>query len=336
MPDAETNTAKGRVFRIDAVRAFAMLAIVWSHSMSAAYPAYTETALSMYIGSASLFFMASGALIFPVRPSARLFLRRRLGSYVLQWLLFTIVYVALMRLTGIPALDDYRFNNLLKFAPLLAPWLGGWFLYALTGLYLFAPVLSPWLTQASRRGMLCFIALWLVAGFLPVIGAVAEIEPANSLVDPFAGYVGYMVAGYYLGRWPLKKRTARQRSLYFLIWGVIAFGLGVAVYANASKWGYTRVMYHDLTFATMSANMLIFGLFTMIGTAPAWLCKPVSWISRHSLTIYLWHLLMIQYVLVPMNVAPALIFPLTLVIVLPLSALTDKAFAPLTRRLRGV
>ena len=336
MSDVKTNTAAGRVFWIDAARAFAMLAIVWSHSMSAAYPADTATAWGMYIGSASLFFMASGALVFPVRPSAGVFLRRRLGSYLPQWLLFTVAYVVLMRLTGIPALDDYRFNNLLKFAPLLSPWEGGWFLYSLTGLYLFAPVLSPWLTRASRRGILSFIALWMVAGFLPVIGAVAEIVPAESLVAPFAGFAGYMVAGYYLSRRPLKERNARQRSLYFLIWGVIAFGLGVAVYANASKWGYTRVMYYDLTFATMSANMLIFGLFTMIGTAPAWLCKPVSWISRHSLTIYLWHLLMIQYVLVPMNVAPALIFPLTLVIVLPLSALTDKAFAPLTRRLRGV
>lgn len=336
MPDAKTNTAAGRVLWIDAVRAFAMLAIVWSHSMSAAYPADSATAWAMYIGSASLFFMASGALIFPIRPSAGVFLRRRLGSYLPQWLLFTVAYVVLMRLTGIPALDDYRFNNLLKFAPLLSPWEGGWFLYSLTGLYLFAPVLSPWLTRASRRGVLFFIALWMVAGFLPVIGAVAEIVPAESLVAPFAGFAGYMVAGYYLSRRPLKERTARQRLLFFLGWGAVAFGLGLAVFANAVGWGYESVLYHDLTFVTMADNVLIFGLFTMVGTAPAWLRTAVSWISRHSLTVYLWHLLIIHYVLVPMEVAPSLIFPLTLVIVLPLSAITDKAFAPLTRRLRGV
>lgn len=335
MGNNDTHNATGRVFWIDAVRAFAMLAIVWSHAAGAVSDCNVTPALGMYLGSASLFFMASGALIFPVRPSAGTFLRRRLASYLPQWVVFTVAYVALMSITGIPAIDDYRFTNLLKFAPLLSPWEGGWFLYSLTGLYLFAPVLSPWLATASRRGLQCFVALWLVAGFLPVIGGVADIVPGESLVAPFAGFAGYMVAGYYLSRWPLSQRTARQRALFIILWGAVAFVLGAAVYANAAQWGYERVLYHDLTFATMAANMLIFGLFTLIDTAPAWLRTAVTWFSRHSLTIYLWHLLIIRYVLVPSEVSPALIFPLTLVAVLPLSALTDKAFAPLNRRLRG-
>lgn len=316
------------------------MAIVWAHSVCTATVGNQVPMYEIYVGSASLFFMASGALIFPVRPTAGAFLRRRLSSYLPQWLLFTVAYVVLAYVTATPDLDSYRFANLLRYMPLLSPWEGGWFLYALTGLYLFAPVLSPWLTTASRRGLQCFVALWLVAGLVPVIDAVADVEPRESLVAPFAGFVGYMVAGYYLSRYPLRARTASQRLLFFAIWGVVALGLGTAVYASAAKWGYASVLRHDLGFTMMAANMLIFGLFTMCpahtATVSQWLPATATWISRHSLTIYLWHLLIIRYVLVPAGVETALIFPLTLLTALPLSALTDRAFAPLLRLLRHI
>ena len=94
-----------RIFWIDAVRAFAILGIVYSHCAAFAGAPAPEW-LGMFVGSASLFFMASGALVFPVRPTAGVFLRRRLASYVPQWIVFTVAYMVLMYFNDRP--DPYR------------------------------------------------------------------------------------------------------------------------------------------------------------------------------------------------------------------------------------
>lgn len=84
----------------------------------------------------------------------------------------------------------------------------------------------------------------------------------------------------------------------------------------------------------MAANMIIFAAFTFLPTRCNGLfARSLTWISRHSLTIYLWHLIIIKYVLRPLEVPDLLVFIITLAVCLPLSAVTDLAFAPLRRRL---
>ena len=318
-----------RIFWIDAVRAFAILGIVYSHCAAFAGAPAPEW-LGMFMGSASLFFMASGALVFPVRPSAGVFLRRRLASYVPQWIVFTVAYMVLMYFNDRP--DPYRWSNLLRYGAMFGPWQGSWFLYALTGLYLFAPVLSPWLTTATRRSAGAFVALWVLSGFIPMIDAVAEVNPAEALLAPFFGFAGYMVAGYWLRRWPLSGVPVRRRVAFFALCALAVVG-GLYFNIGASRWGYGQVFRYDLSFNLMAVNLAVFGAFSFLPSVSARpVCTAVSWLSGHSLTIYLWHLLLVRYIVAPVCLPGWAIFPIVLVLTLPLSAVTDRLFASLRKR----
>ena len=90
-----------RIFYIDFIRAVAILAIVATHALVLNIPGKAYYYTSMFVGSASLFFMTSGALIFPVGKTGP-FLRRRLLSFMPAFLIWSVAYWALLTFAGGP------------------------------------------------------------------------------------------------------------------------------------------------------------------------------------------------------------------------------------------
>lgn len=333
---------KERRFSIDALRTFALCTIIFSHAMATVWPTQRIVYMEMVIASASLFFMTSGAFIFPVRPSAGAFLRRRFASYLPQFVVWSIAYLFIIRhVEG----DGYSIGQHLRWILFTPTWSSGWFMYAITGLYLIAPVLSPWLTRASRRTVEVFLGIWLLSGFIPFVSGAApnlRVEPIEGIFGPFYGFVGYMVAGYYLTRWLPAKRTARGRLTLFGVLVAILV-LGAFFLRTAARWGFDDYMHYDLSFNVMAVNMLIFALFTYIPQVPADSGRrsvlgavvrvtsgAVTWVSRHSLSIYLWHSAVILLVVVPAGLPAWLIFPTALAVSIAGAALTDPLFKFIT------
>lgn len=284
----------GRVFWIDLARAFAMVAIVFCHCDLGEFGEDQACLIGSFIGSAVLFFMCSGALIFPLRMPARTFYRRRFVSYVPQWIIWSLVYLWLAEHLG-GLSHDYAVRELkwIFFAPTFG---AGWFLYALTGLYLIAPVISPWIAGASRRQLEWFLLAWAVSGLTPLAQVHIPLDLTNTPVAPFFGFMGYMVAGHYLARFPVAARPRRQQ---LLLWGVlVAVGIlyTLRMFVTARRWGFTDILSNDLSINVMAINMLWFALCSLVTGAPRWLKAPITLVSTCSLGIYLWHLVLYKYV----------------------------------------
>lgn len=185
-----------------------------------------------------LFLMIAGALLFPVTMPAGEFLRRRFSRILLPFVAWSVLYAV------VPAF----FGHGLTLEPKPYGWADAgasllrlpvnfqegiwhfWYMYVLAGLYLFAPVLSPWIKGASKRSLQGFLALWGVTLclpylklFHPMIQGEAEWN-THDMLSPFAGYLGYMVLGYYLARHP----PAWSRAKRLLVAGAM-FAAGFAV-----------------------------------------------------------------------------------------------------------
>lgn len=286
-----------RRFDIDLIRALAMLGIVFTHVMTPYVDRSTEVIVKMFMGSAALFFMTSGALILPVKMPARQFMWRRLRTFLPQFIIWSGIYAWL----GWRYVPDYDLARHLTWVLFYPTWGAGWFIYALIGLYLFAPVISPWIARASRRSIELFLGVWLLTGFLPLAIANTDLAPQESIFGCFYNFMGFMVAGYYLTRWPVGQRPFKQQLVFWAGTFVIAVPFGLRMLQTASRWGYDWIMTYDLGINTMAMVMLWFALFGLARRAPRWLSAPVKLVSTCSLGIYLSHIALLDYVFLPQH-----------------------------------
>lgn len=300
-----------RIFYLDVIRVLAIITIVITHALLNCVPEKSLAFSNLYIGSASLFFMTSGALIFPiVRPGV--FLRRRLMSFVPQFIIWSLIYVLLAYLTSGNAKAATHSLAWMLFSPTFSV---GWFCYALIGLYLFAPVISPWLTNAGKRAVELFLLAWLAAGLLPVAGLYTYIETnCETMLAPFYGFMGYMVAGYYLKRWPLFSRPRRERIAIWSVLVIVGVIFSGRFFFTLYKYDLHFTLTYDLSVNTMLVCIIWFSLCQYIRRAPALITRLVTVVSVCSLEIYLCHMAWIKYVLEPMQLQPWLMALLAVIL----------------------
>ncbi len=290
---------KKRIFYLDVIRAFSIIGVLFSHTASFFYKDNTLLWANLFIGSASLFFMTSGALIFPIKGGGVNFVKGRLKKILPQFLVWTVVYAVLAVFVKHDAL--YVLKDHVMWLLFYPSWNAAWFVYALIGLYLFAPVISPWLERASRRSVEYFLGLWLLSGLLKFASLHFHLEPQETIVAPFFNYVGYMVAGYYLTRWPLQERTKKGQTAFWAITFFLGVIFGVRATITGLKWDYAEVFNNDMSINLMAFNMLVFGLLSYVKTAPKVVVRTVTLVSVCSFGIYMSHLALAEYVFVPLN-----------------------------------
>lgn len=230
------DSIDGRYVRLDVVRAFAIIMVVALHSVHEYMDESVYQAVHPYICTPVLFFMTSGALIFPVR-SGRAFVRRRMWALLPAFAFWTVVYL-LMDYYLTPH-QDVSIGHRLLYCLYTPTWGTGWFVLAMVGLYLFAPFLSPWLATARRRSIEYFLLLWLAAGTLPWVSAqTAILDDGGGVFTGFYGCMGYMVAGYYLTRWPVFTRSCRWQLCFWTLVFAAAVPLTLKMGIVATRWGY--------------------------------------------------------------------------------------------------
>lgn len=330
---------KHRIFYIDLLRVIAIIGIIYSHVAVQFLDRHTVLLQNMFVGSAALFFMTSGALIFPIRRPGP-FLTRRLCSYVPEWIIFSVLYATLLY-NADP--NTYMLTKHLTWMAVVPTFPEAWFLYTLTGLYLVAPMVSVWLEHTSRRQIEWFLAAWLASGFVPMIGVHAPIDISQSYFAPFFGYLGYMVAGHYLHRWPLRQRSKRFRIAFLAATALLGIAYALRAFVTAWRWDFATIMSSDLSVNVMAICLLYFAaaqlltgysthnehVATTVGK-PSAIHTVITLVSTATLGIYLCQPGMLQFVVQPLGWT---LWP-TVGAVLVLSAAAGIVLHQLRRRIR--
>lgn len=325
-----------RDHHIDLIRVIAMTAVIFSHAWRPMTDAATFGSIDMFNTGPVLFFLCSGALIFPVAAPGK-FIKRRLMRLLPSFVVWSVIYLLLdyyvsdMREVSIAHRLCYIF-----FTP---TWGEGWFVLTIIGLYFMAVFASPWLERASCRSVTWFVALWACAGLTPWISAQTPLITASTPVWPFYSYFGYMVLGYWFTRWPICKRPVRQQVIFWSVVLVAGLIIPLRLYPTAVRWGYGQVFTDSISVNVMACAAAGFALLTTVRTPTGALMRAITSISRCSYGIYLFHSLLTRYILtrvcpdVPMLIAVPAILIISWLITLLWRKLTARPAAKIFSRL---
>jgi len=273
----------------DNLRSLAIIGVVFVHVSDEARPHFIIDDL-LFAGWARvavpIFIMLSGALILPGKFDLFPFLKKRLLRVVVPFLFWCLVY-CLVRY------PFYHNGDTLLLVPDFIAWSAKafysqaisphfWYIYMLIGLYLFAPVIIKWVQHSQKREIEYFLIVWLVT----IIAA----TPFNLIY--FSEYLGYMVLGYYLLKWPPAISKGLLWPVFLLGWLITCLG----TYFYSQKAGaFQELFYNYLSINVILMTIPVFVILMKTKfTAPALLIRIRNFTSKYSYGIYLVHILVLN------------------------------------------
>ena len=310
MREQENNLHK-RILYLDAIRVLACLLVCVIHS-----PLPTNGTGSIWISlynylsapCIGLFFMVSGALRFPVNLPLKTFLKRRASRIMIPLGVWSIISVSVYVILGQISIDDGIWKILkIPFFPVEGVY---WFMYTILGLYLFAPLLSSAIGKIIYTKYM--LILWGMTLCLPYVNAFLPHywDLRGDFYHPlgeFAGYMGYMVLGYYLLHTEFSWKTL---FLKIIIPGFLLAAIIPAYFMNGRFAGVTNEMLYGSL--TINVTGLCVVIFCLIKKATIYAPPPPNGgiycvfqdllldISHKSFGIYLVHILIMRQFLWPL------------------------------------
>lgn len=203
-----------RIFYFDVLRVIAILSIILCHTANI-YKPYDYTSLKLAIPGflnilgtvgVPLFFMISGALLLNRDFELKDFFKRRFSRILypaIFWIAITVI-ISTYFLNG---------NDFMKIIFGVDRYT--WFIWVMIGIYLFIPVINSFIKEFKLKGVEYFLAIW----FITVVLKTIYKYPFNSLeLSYFAGYIGYVVLGYYLAN-----KDFKINNLVLSFLGIVLF-----------------------------------------------------------------------------------------------------------------
>lgn len=292
-----------RIPYFDSIRASAILLVVFIHSLDTAFRSATvsNTANAWLthqffhtIGryAVPLFVMLTGALIL-TRHVADIaaFLRSKLPKFIGIIAITSLIYGVFsvwafdLKLSKLP-------KSILDGKPLGAYHL--WYMYMLVGLYASLPFLSRMLERLNEREVRMAITVGFLFVMLPWTLSMMHTGVHYPVATAYylQTYAIYAVSGYWLVKydglkhWGIQLRTALLVFMLLLTVGVKyirEFDPQNIQFPDGITW-------YDSAFIYIAA-LLLFSLFRDFRPAKTRLMPLINYLSRISLSIYLWHLL---------------------------------------------
>ncbi len=236
------------------MRVIAILSIILCHTANI-YSPYNYTNLKLaipgflnIIGTVGvpLFFMISGALLLNRDINLKDFFKKRFTRILFPaifWIAITVIFSTYILNTNefmkiIFGVDRYT-----------------WFIWVMIGIYLFIPVINSFVKEFNIKGIEYFLAIWFVTIFLNTINQ----YPFKSLeLSYFAGYIGYVVLGYYLANKEFKINKLVLSLLGFVLF--IVFNI-LHMYIKYHNIGLScHYLSLTIAFTSIGAFLLIKGL----------------------------------------------------------------------------
>ena len=207
---------KKRIFYFDQIRAFAIVLVVMIHvcntfmnahavgSAGWSIPALTK---SFCVIAVPLFLMISGALLLNRAYDLKDYLSRRFVRLILPVIFWGIILILVNLYAGSPYMAHK--TNIYD----MVIWFlnnGYWFSWMLISIYLFIPVVNSFIKEYSFKGLEYFLAIW----FIYLILFSFKLYPLWQIdLSYFAGYIGFIVLGYYLNN---KEFKFSDRTMFII------------------------------------------------------------------------------------------------------------------------
>ncbi|MEG1737728.1 MAG: acyltransferase [Odoribacter sp.] len=324
-----------RIQWMDGVRVIACLMVILMHApmpSTTASNAFNAFYSYLNVPCIPLFFMLSGALLFPIKGSSRQFLTKRVSKLVIPAVFWSSLVLIFRFYKGQVATSEHILKAFFKmpFGPVEEVY---WYLYTAIGLYLFAPILSVWLANTSRRMIEGYLLLWSVTLFLPYLDSffpgIFNINPYTTLFA-FTGFTGYMILGYYLAHFEFHFKAWYKhyplRSGMVILTIILIIGVPPFVYLIKRVFGHQLLLKYDfyLVSHAMLMSVIVFLLikywyhcFPIIHKLCAFLAPLTFGIYLVHFIIqrdYVWHWMETYFPNMHSGVAPLFISMITLLI----------------------
>ncbi|MBP5688333.1 MAG: acyltransferase family protein [Muribaculaceae bacterium] len=202
-----TKLDDNRLYWIDAIRSFACLCVLLTHSVipggSRGGNIVAPIQYLSVAGASVLFFMISGALVFYKPKPFVPFIKRRLTKIFLPMVIWTIITLIICCLTH--GIEWSQLPNAIMLIPFTPQFGTYWFIYCIFGIYLLTPMVATWLEKCSQTDVLILISIGLVAMTIPYFKIIdpdfiRAFDTTGSLYY-FIGYLWICLIGYYIRRY---------------------------------------------------------------------------------------------------------------------------------------
>ncbi|MBQ2635082.1 MAG: acyltransferase [Methanobrevibacter sp.] len=198
-----------RIFYYDFLRAIAIILVILVHvdgiigygfdSLKHAIPGLLTATTWPAV---PIFLMLSGALLLNRSYTLSEFFKKRFTRILYPFIFWVLV-------TGLIGFLSFSWSGeetLKVIFGLISPF---WYIWMLIGIYLFIPIINSFLKEYGLRGFEFFLLVWAVTILLvtikiPLLGGIN--------LHYFAGYMGFVVLGYYLDN---KQFNLSDRSMFY-------------------------------------------------------------------------------------------------------------------------
>lgn len=240
-----------RIFYYDVLRVIAIFAIILCHT-SGIYGKDVYTNLKIAIPSfcniiglvgVPLFFMLSGALLLNRNYELSDFFKRRFTR---------ILYPAIFWM-AITVLIFYFFmpqEHIMKF--IFGQKYYTWFIWVMIGIYLIVPVINSFIKEYNLKGCEYFILIWL---FTIILNTIHKYPFKRLELSYFAGFLGYVVLGYYLANHDFKINDLLLTAMGFISF-VVFSAAGMIIRYNG--------IHLESGYQSITVVMASIGVFLMI------------------------------------------------------------------------
>jgi surface polysaccharide O-acyltransferase-like enzyme len=299
---------KQRFLHADVIRAYATLAVVLLHAAVLYVDRWQQISShwwwvgnvfhSLSRSAVPLFIMLSGALLLAPGKAESLedFWRKRLAKLLVPFGLWSLVYLwlgqaestqsVLQRLVGL--LHQPAYGHL-------------WFLYMILGLYSVTPLLRIFIRHGDRATLRYYLVLWFVfCEIAPFVNSVFHFSLYFQSVFYINGFIGLFLLGYFLDTVKLTPRLT-QWAVMLVIGGWVATAVATATVMNPATGKPFDLVYEVGSPLVLGMSA---GTFLLLKNLPherwsqraPWLYQAMGALSGASMTIYLAHLLPVQWV----------------------------------------
>lgn len=289
-----------RIFYYDFLRAFAIFAVILCHVDGLIGYSFYNLKLAMpglltciALTGVPIFFMLSGALLLNRTYSLKEFYKKRFSRIMPPFIFWTLLSIFI----GVLALNWTNKNAIDYFFGITSP---TWYVWVLIGVYLIIPIINSFLKEYKLKGLEFFLAIWVITilfnTYQPYFLKTLELSY-------FAGYIGYVILGYYLDN---KEFKLSDKNMFFI--GILIFILFTIVHMIIFYRMIPLSTDHYLNIITVCQSIGLFlmikyldkislknnNLFSRIKTN--WVGKIILSLSLCSYGMFLNHYIILEYI----------------------------------------
>lgn len=234
-----------------------------------------------------IFVMISGALLLGKNEEIGIFINKRMKKILIPFLFWSLFYTCWYYKDRLLSFDkdlaEIFLSNLYNGSAYHL-----WYLYMIIGLYAFIPILRKFTINSTKKELEYF----LVLSFVVLVAGQYSIDKITSSFINFAGFVFYLVLGYYLNAHFSFNRLVTKRFSLLLYGFATIFTFVLTYYFSyaENRFNPSYTLYLTFNVVAMSAAVFLFLKSLKLRNNPV-----VKQIETYSFGIYFIHVIILHY-----------------------------------------